>query len=121
MAGFSPGVVEKAPEAVLEPSPRDSPPAEVLRQAVFLRRTHAQGVQSIPDAGEHANAVEGVGVLPGSLRLGQFRDGALPALARPGWVVPAQEAKGITLPASPRQLGVHIAHNGGVLREIERC
>ena len=121
MAWFSPGVVEKSPEVVLEQPPLDSLPAEVLRQAVFLRRIHAKRVQIIPDAGEIANAVEGIGVLPGSLRSGQFRRGVLPALARPCWVIPAQEAKGIAVSASPRQLSVHIAHNGGVLREIARC
>ena len=92
----------------------DSPPPWVLRQAVCLSRRHAKEVQGVPDVREVAEAVQGVGLLPGSLRLCQFRRGALPALPRPRRVSTAQEAKCLTLPASPGQLRAHIPHNGGI-------
>ena len=53
---------------------------------------------------------QGVGVLPGSLRLCQCRRGALPALPRPCRVCPAHEAKRLTVPAGPGQLRAHIPH-----------
>ena len=53
MAWFSPGVVEKSLEVVLEQPPLDILPAEVLRQAVYLRHIYAKGVQGIPDVGEN--------------------------------------------------------------------
>src|SRR6266699_5514233 len=62
--------------------PLDRPPPWILRQAIFLSRRYSKEVRGVPDH-EMADAVEGVGVLPGSLRLRQFCYSAFPALARP--------------------------------------
>ena len=101
MAAFSPGVVEKSPEAVGEQPPWDNLPPWVLRKAIFLGRRHANAVQGVPDIRAVAEAVQGVGVPPGSLRLRQFRYGTLPALARPRRVFPADEAKYIPMKPCP--------------------
>jgi hypothetical protein len=85
-----------------------------LRHAVFLSRRHAKEVQGVPDVREVAEAVQSVGLLPGSLRLCQFRRGALPTLPRPRRVCPAHEAKRLALPAGTGQLRAHISYNGGI-------
>jgi len=118
MAGFSPGVVEKSSETVVEQPPLASPLTRVSHQALLLSRRYAKEVQGVPDAHEVTNAVQGVGMLPGSLRLRQFRRGVLPAFTRPRGVSTAHEAKRIPLPPGPGQLRLEIAHNRGIRREI---
>ena len=68
----------------------------------FLSRAYPKGVQGVPDAPEIADAVQDVGALPGSLRLRQFRGGAIPAHARPGRVIQVHPGKDITVPALTR-------------------
>src|SRR5439155_2136944 len=118
MAGFSPGVVEKSSETVVEQPPLASPLTRVSHQALLLSRRYAKEVQGVPDGHEVTNAVQGVGMLPGSLRLRQFRRGVLPAFTRPRGVSTAHEAKRIPLPPGPGQLRLEIAHNRGIRREI---
>src|SRR5262252_7959174 len=104
MAEFSPDVVEKSSEAVVEQPLLESPLPWVLRHAVFLSHEYPTGVQGVPDAREIAKAVQGIGVLPGGLRLRQFRGGTPPALTRPRRVGPAHEAKRIPVPVDTDQL-----------------
>src|SRR6266704_2144984 len=101
-AGFSPGAVEGSPEAIVEQPPLASPPAWVLRHDVFLSHAYPKGVQGVPDAREVADAIQDVGVLPGRLRLRQFRGRAFPARARPGRVILVHPGKDITVPALTR-------------------
>src|SRR5262245_20034482 len=77
MAGFSPGVVEKSSETVVEQPPLARSRTRISRQALLVSRRHAKEVQRVTDA------VQGVGMLPGGLRLRQFRRGVLPAFTRP--------------------------------------
>src|SRR5215831_12979454 len=56
-------------------------------------------------------------MLPGGLRLRQFRRGVLPAFTRPRGVSTAHEAKRIPLPTGSGQLRAHIPYNGGIGRE----
>ena len=104
----------QSPEAVVEPPLMNRPPPWVLHEAVFLRRRHAHEVQGVPDVREVAEAVQGVGVLPGGLHLRQFRGSAVPTLAGPRRVLPVYEAKRIAMPPGPSQLGPEIAHNRGI-------
>src|SRR4051812_15353174 len=104
MTGFSPGVVEKSPAAAVEQLPLDSPPLWVLHEAVFLGRWHAIKVQGVSDIRKVTEVIEGVGVLPSSLRVRQFCRGDFPALPRPCRVSMAHEAKRIPLPAGTGQL-----------------
>src|SRR5262252_6785039 len=114
MAEFSPGVVEKSSETVMEQPPLASSLTRVSHQALLLSRRYAKEVQGVPDAHEVTNAVQDVGMLPGSPRLRQFRRGVLPAFTRPRGVSTAHEAKRIPLPPGTGQLGAYIPHNGGI-------
>ena len=98
--GFPQALWRSRPKAVREQPPLASALTRVLRQAVCLSRRHAKEVQGVPDTHEVADAVQGVGMLPGDLRLRQFRRGMLPALPRPRGVSTAHEAKRIPLPAA---------------------
>ena len=114
MAGFSPGVVEKPPETVVEQPLLASPLTRVSHQALLLSCRHAKEVQGVPDTHKVTNAVQGVGLLPGGLCLRHFRCGMLPAFTRPRGVSTTHEAKRIPLPAGTGQLRAYIPHNGGI-------
>jgi hypothetical protein len=100
--------VEKSSETVVEQPPLASPFTRISRQALLLSRRHAKEVQGVTDA------VQGVCMLPGGLRLRQFRRGLPPAFTRPRGVSTAYEAKRIPLPTGSGQLRAHIPHNGGI-------
>ena len=63
--------------------PLGSTPAWVLRHDVSLSRRYPKMAEDLPNTGKVAKAVQGVGLLPGTLGLFKFEDRGVPALARP--------------------------------------
>ena len=61
-----------------------------------------------------AKAVQGVGLLPGTLGLFKFEDRSVPAFARPCRIFPVQPGKNITTKTPALPLTLQFAHDEGV-------